>query len=97
PAGSRLQLSRVRTAAAGPVVGDLEHRWRSDPPAVWWRRVRLQRHRREAVVSPEAAEAGAHRGGASGGGAAVAPLLVRNGGVVPCHRTRGGIRAGAGF
>ena len=70
---------------------------RDRPSAVRRRGLRLQRHRRPAVVSAEAAEAGARRRRPSRGRRAVASLLVRDGGAVARDRARAGLRAAAGL
>ena len=86
--GTDFQYRVFTSRPARPAVGDLLDGRRERSPAVRRRQLRLQRHRRPAVVSPEAAEAGARRRRASRRRRTVAPLLVRDGGAVARDRAR---------
>ena len=88
PARPGLPVPRVRRAARTVRCGPRVDGRRGRSPAVRRRRLRLQRHRRAAVVPAEAAEAGAHCRRPSGRRRALAPLLLRDGGAVARHGAR---------
>ena len=87
-----LPLSRVRRRPHGPLWATFFER-RERPSAVRRRRLRLQRHRRPAVVPAEAAQAGADCRGPSGRRRAIASLLVRDGGALARDGARARLRA----